>query len=159
MAEAELEYDPNFASPSLTFRLKLVNLPKSLGSYTKNNVYALIWTTTPWTLPANQAVSYNPEFSYSLVELSDKEGHYIVATSLIKELGIDIKTVLKEFSGSELVESTYEHPIDRSILPFLPGKHVQSTKGTGLVHTAPAHGPDDFLLSLEQKIPVVGSVV
>lgn len=158
LAEAELEYDPQFSSPSLTFRLKMTQSPNAISQYTNDSVYALIWTTTPWTLPANQAVCFNSELTYALVKLSGTDGQYIVASSLVHELTGEVQ-VLTEFAGTELAGCTYEHPIDSdSVLPFLSGKHVQSTKGTGLVHTAPAHGPDDFLVALEHKIPIVNTI-
>ncbi|XP_055914173.1 isoleucine--tRNA ligase, mitochondrial [Eupeodes corollae] len=157
LAEAELEYDPNFVSPSVVFRLKLTDMPLNVDK--SKNIYALVWTTTPWTLPSNQAVCYNSELQYSLVNLNgDLENLYLLASNLIEEFqkltGLEV-TQVASVSGESLKSFSYAHPIDNTQkLPFLPGSHVQDTKGTGLVHTAPAHGPEDFLVSLDHKLPV-----
>lgn len=161
----------------MVLRLPLLDLPTDMQSF--ENTYALVWTTTPWTLPSNQAVCYNPDMEYSLVTLSgDLGNHYLLGSKLIKEFesmtGLEVVEVLKTLGeyfnssadvyeanacllGDSLKDCTYLHPIDKNQrLPFLAGAHVQDTKGTGLVHTAPAHGPEDFLISLEHKMPVVG---
>ncbi|XP_055843625.1 isoleucine--tRNA ligase, mitochondrial [Episyrphus balteatus] len=157
LAEAELEYDPNFVSPSVVLRFKLLDIPPSAEG--NNNTYALVWTTTPWTLPSNQAICYNSELEYSLVSLSsDSENQYLLASNLIEEFqnmtGLEVIQI-KTISGDSLKSCSYSHPIDDTQkLPFLPAGHVQDTKGTGLVHTAPAHGPEDFLVSLDHKLPV-----
>lgn len=157
LAEAELEYDKNYKSPSLLLRFRMLQCPKSAQLANLNNLYALIWTTTPWSLPANQALSFNPEFEYSIVQLENhNKDYYVIATSLIPELTVNVTSVLQAFSGHELNGCSYYHPIEKqTVLPLLPAKHVQSTKGTGLVHTAPSHGPDDYIVSLEHKIDVV----
>lgn len=155
LAEAELEYDPNFKSPSLYFRVPVNNLPDSLPDA---KYYALVWTTTPWTLPANQAISFNENINYLLVHLGNEKEIYIVAESVLedlqKSLKLDSITVVKGLP-SDLSQLTYHHPLDSSqVLPFLHGSHVSSSKGTGLVHTAPSHGFDDFLVCLKNKIPI-----
>lgn len=156
LAEAELEYDPAFKSPSLYIRLKLVTKPAVMERF--SDVYAVIWTTTPWTLPSNQAVCYNPKLKYSIVELGDDSSvKYLIGSSLIeafcKETSKDVR-ILQEIAGTELESCTYEHPVTPSTpLPFLAADHVQDSKGTGLVHTAPAHGLEDYLICLSHKIP------
>lgn len=121
-------------------------------------IYALIWTTTPWTLISNQAVCYNPSLSYSIVQKTQEENVYIIATNLLDSISAKLNCnlrILKTFSGQQLENSTYFHPIDKEkALPLLPAAHA-TLKGTGLVHTAPAHGPEDFLVALENKLPVV----
>ncbi|PSN30029.1 hypothetical protein C0J52_26258 [Blattella germanica] len=143
LAEAELEYNPHHRSTSVTIRVQLEMLPTPVRDhalFSNATVYALVWTTTPWTLPMNEAVCFNSELNYSLVTLDGHTGElYIVASDLID--------VLKE---------NYLHPLKpNQSRPFLPAEHVTSSKGTGLVHTAPAHGQDDFLVALRHSIPVV----
>lgn len=154
LAEAELEYDPNYKSPSLYIRVKVNNYPDS-----DLNCYALIWTTTPWTLPANQAITFNEELKYVLVNLgNEKNDVFIVAESALEDLkrSLDLERidVLREVDVN-LSTLSYTHPLDSKVnLPFLNASHVSSSKGTGLVHTAPSHGFDDFLVCLKNNIPV-----
>lgn len=124
------------------------------------DLYALIWTTTPWTLPANQAVCFNPSLQYSVVRLNDEPDYYIVGTDLIPKLRETLEATdfeeVTTLSGTDLESCTYHHPICKeTILPFLKGTHVTADAGTGLVHTAPAHGFDDYLVCLSAKIPIV----
>uniref|UniRef100_A0A182JQD0 isoleucine--tRNA ligase n=1 Tax=Anopheles christyi TaxID=43041 RepID=A0A182JQD0_9DIPT len=162
LAEAELEYDEAHQSPSLYLKLAL---EKGGGSCTcianhqhaDGEVYAVIWTTTPWTLPANQAVCYNPALDYCLVR-SSLGDLLLVGKDLVDYLGVQLETsltVLQTMPGTELQSLKYHHPLNRqTVLPFLPAAHVKAEKGTGLVHTAPAHGPEDFLVCLERKIAI-----
>lgn len=124
------------------------------------DLYALIWTTTPWTLPANQAICYNPSLTYSLIRINDEAEYYLVGSDLIPKL----KETLESFdveevtivNTSDLDKCTYFHPIDGNTeLRFIKGNHVTSDIGTGLVHTAPSHGFDDYLVCLAEKIPIV----
>ncbi|XP_067644462.1 isoleucine--tRNA ligase, mitochondrial isoform X1 [Eurosta solidaginis] len=162
LAEAELEYDTNFVSPSVYVRFLLTNTPCTSKEYPNTSVYALVWTTTPWTLPSNQGICYNSSLEYSLVTLhnSSDKSSYLIATSLLQNFS-DITgctyEVLETLRGTELSNCTYQHPFneDQRSLPFYNAAHVQETKGTGLVHTAPAHGPEDFLIGLENKLPVI----
>lgn len=154
LAEAELEYDNNFKSPSLYVRFKCKNLPAQLVKY--DPLYILVWTTTPWTLPSNQAVCYNSALKYCVIKHNGT--HYVMAKNLVEqfcnETNINVE-ILDEFNGAILSNATYLHPITGSDeLPFLEADHVQESKGTGLVHTAPAHGMEDFLVCLANKIPV-----
>lgn len=123
-------------------------------------MYAIIWTTTPWTLPSNQAISFNPELKYALIKLNGSNEYYIIA----EELKSSLQTTLSEaatietiicFDGNLLFECKYLHPLNsNNELPFLPAKHVLSDKGTGLVHTAPCHGFEDYLVAMENNIPL-----
>lgn len=153
LAEAELEYDNNYLSPSLYFRCQISNSCKLVNDDQK--VYALVWTTTPWTLPANQAICFNVQLKYCLVKIRDIL--YIVGAdttaNLAQELESEIEFV-KVIDSEDLKGLQYHHPINQEILPFFNGSHVQADKGTGLVHTAPSHGPDDFLVFLNKKIPL-----
>ncbi|KOB62045.1 Isoleucyl-tRNA synthetase, mitochondrial, partial [Operophtera brumata] len=119
---------------------------------------AIIWTTTPWTLVANRAICYNPQLKYSIVTLSNMGKElYLVGSGLIegleKTLGVEIQRHF-EFDGHQLQGVTYTNKLVTGILPFLEADHVTEGKGTGLVHTAPAHGPDDFLVALKNNMHV-----
>ncbi|XP_016926678.4 isoleucine--tRNA ligase, mitochondrial [Drosophila suzukii] len=158
LAEAELEYDPNHISPSVYVRFALN--PNAFGEQNKK-VFALVWTTTPWTLPSNQAICYNASLEYVLVRLSDHKPDelYLLASALVADFEANTQLkcdVVQTVNGNSLDKLSYKHPIDKeqSNLPFFDASHVQDSKGTGLVHTAPAHGPEDFLVSLTKKIPV-----
>ncbi|XP_042858858.1 isoleucine--tRNA ligase, mitochondrial-like [Penaeus japonicus] len=163
LAEAELEYNNEHCSPSIYVGMPCSNLPhfiqEKLCDYEGLQTYLAVWTTTPWTLPANEAVCFSPDKNYSLV-LIKREGKLtalIWAEELLDELkkvaGNDI-TILCSFEGCQLAEVKYRHPLAERLCPCLPGSHVTMSKGTGLVHTAPAHGHDDFLIALDFKIPV-----
>lgn len=139
--------------------MKVTQLSDAVAAISQElQVWALIWTTTPWSLPANQAICFNADLEYSLVRL---RGHspnsvYIVATSLVDSFPVEVTETIGQLQGSSLCGCKYLHPINANeSLQFLPAGHVQATKGTGLVHTAPAHGPDDYLVSLAHKIPLV----
>ncbi|XP_055551514.1 isoleucine--tRNA ligase, mitochondrial [Wyeomyia smithii] len=162
LAEAELEYDEAHKSPSLYLRLQvsaandcsLLCERLALGE----RIAAVIWTTTPWTLPANQAICYNHDLSYSLVRCDDSRDELLLVGSdlipyLSEQLGVALHKIA-EIPGTALEGVKYKHPLDGMELPFLPASHVKAEKGTGLVHTAPAHGPDDFLVFLERRLPI-----
>ncbi|XP_058461109.1 isoleucine--tRNA ligase, mitochondrial [Malaya genurostris] len=162
LAEAELEYDEAHVSPSLYLMLNIKQIEGCLEIQrlldSGATVAAVIWTTTPWTLPANQAICFNSNLAYSLVAAEGRKELLLIGSELIsdvsEQIGINnLKTVV-EVPGSSLKSAIYEHPINGECLPFLPAEHVKAEKGTGLVHTAPAHGPDDFLVFLAHKIPV-----
>ncbi|KAJ8948755.1 hypothetical protein NQ318_017924 [Aromia moschata] len=164
LAEAELEYNENHKSPSAYIRLHVKNVPK-IGSLKGKRVYAVVWTTTPWTLPSNQAVCYNETLYYCLATRPDSpepQDIYIVASKLVNNLNTIFNygfQKLKTVSGNLLEGATYAHPIYREkILPFLNSSHATATKGTGLVHTAPAHGHEDFLVGLSNKLQIVDIV-
>ncbi|KAH8397478.1 hypothetical protein KR222_007343 [Zaprionus bogoriensis] len=160
LAEAELEYDANFISPSVYLRFAMNGLP-AVAAAAGKRIYALVWTTTPWTLPSNQAICYNSSLEYVLVRLSNRDPQelYLLAAALLTDFEASTQLqceLVERLKGSALSDCTYRHPIDeaQTELPLLPASHVQDSKGTGLVHTAPAHGPDDFLVSLANKLPV-----
>lgn len=156
LAEAELEYELR-KSPSLTLRLKMLKYPNKIT--TSENVYALIWTTTPWSIPSNQAICFHPDLEYCAAKLSGKDGLYVMAKSSVEKMP-NVEEVVVSFPGSDLMDCTYFHPIHiNDVMPFYPALYIESSKGTGLAHTAPAHGPDDFLISLEHKLPIVSKAV
>lgn len=152
LAEAELEYDESFTSPSLYIKFKLLNSREIINE----DCNVLIWTTTPWTLPANQAVCFNPEMKYCVARIDDEKFilGYDNIEHLKESLGDKEIEILKQIDSNLLAKLKYRHPVDQEILPFLPGSHVVSDKGTGFVHTAPSHGQDDFLIFINKKKPL-----
>ncbi len=146
LAEAEVEYQDQ-TSPSIYVRFRLTDdAVRSLGLPIEKPAYAVIWTTTPWTLPANLAIAVKPDFEYSVVEHDGT--NYIVATELVhtvaQKFGWRDHHVVKVFKGSAFEYLKYRHPfIPREGL-FVLGDYVTLDAGTGLVHTAPGHGADDF---------------
>ncbi len=146
LAEAEVEYEMH-TSPSVYVRYKMTSDPGALDpALAGKQVNTIIWTTTPWTLPASLAVAFHPDFEYVALE-SDGQV-YIVAESLAKSvaeaIGLKNATEIARFPGRKLERTTFQHPfLDRSILGVL-ADYVTADTGTGAVHTAPAHGADDF---------------
>jgi isoleucyl-tRNA synthetase len=147
LADAEIEYEMH-TSPSIYVRYKLTSDPGALDpALAGHDVYTIIWTTTPWTLPASLAVAFHPDFEYVALAVSDGPV-YIVAA----ELAGAVKTAcdlgdaqeIARFKGARLERTTFQHPfLDRSILGVL-ATYVTADTGTGAVHTAPSHGADDF---------------
>jgi len=148
LAEAEVEYEDH-VSPSVYVRFPVVDgVAEKLAVPTDRPLYAVIWTTTPWTLPANLGIALHPDYEYSVLERED--GYHIVASGLVDAVastfGWDSPNVVATFKGPELDQQRYRHPfIDRDGL-FMIGSHVTLDAGTGLVHTAPGHGADDHYL-------------
>lgn len=155
LAEAEIEY-ADVTSPSLYVAFNV----KDGKGIVDNDAEFVIWTTTPWTLPANVAISLNPAFNYVEVAVADRK--FIVAEGLLpavsETLGWEETTVLKTFKGSELEYVTAQHPFyDRDSL-LIVGDHVTLDAGSGCVHTAPGHGEDDYFASLSYKLEVISPV-
>ena len=145
LAEAEVEYE-NHSSSTIYVRFKLTSDPVLLDpALAGRDVSVLIWTTTPWTIPANLAISFNPRFEY--VAVDTPQGVTIVAEGLLPQvaevLGWD-QTDPRAISRSKLERAVFRHPfLDRDSLGLL-GDHVTLEQGTGAVHTAPGHGQDDL---------------
>ncbi|MGA2673552.1 MAG: isoleucine--tRNA ligase [Terracidiphilus sp.] len=150
LAEAEVEYDMH-TSPSVYVRYRLTSDAEAIApALAGREVYTIIWTTTPWTLPASLAVAFHPDFEYVALEAGDRPDApvYIVAAELAATVAtacqLDAPAELARFKGSVLERSTYKHPfLERSVLGVL-ATYVTADTGTGAVHTAPAHGADDF---------------
>ncbi len=155
LAEAEVEYEDH-ASPSIYVRFKLASDPAAIDPLLAGReVFALIWTTTPWTIPANLGISFNPRFDY--VAVDTPAGITIVAEELLPKvsevLGWD-RTVIARFPGARLDRAVFRHPfLDRDSLGML-GDHVTLEQGTGAVHTAPGHGQEDFVIGQRYGLPV-----
>ncbi|MEN9658885.1 MAG: hypothetical protein RL571_2350 [Pseudomonadota bacterium] len=159
LAEAEVEYEDK-VSPAIDVGFRVVNseaLSKAFGGVAVGDVpaFALIWTTTPWTLPANQAVSVHPDFIYDLI--ATPKGLLILARDLaeatIKRYDIEITEVIAQAKGSALEFLQLQHPFLERVVPIICGDHVTTEAGTGLVHTAPAHGLEDYVVGCKYKIP------
>ncbi|XP_077440216.1 isoleucine--tRNA ligase, mitochondrial isoform X3 [Vanacampus margaritifer] len=159
LAEAELEYNPEHLSKTIYAAFPLTTLPPKIASKAgQGDVSVLVWTTQPWTIPANQAVCYMPNAKYSVVRRKDNSQLLLVATersvSMAAVLGTELESVAT-FTGSELEGGLCKHPtIPDKEVPLLPANHVTMAKGTGLVHTAPAHGMDDYSVASQFKLPV-----
>jgi len=150
LAEAEVEYE-DVNSPQIDVGFKVadkVALSLAFGVAVTSDAYAVIWTTTPWTLPANQAVSVHPEFDYDLLQTS--KGLLILAHDLaqstLERYGEENTSVLASCKGEALKGLLLQHPFDNRQVPIICGDHVTTEAGTGLVHTAAAHGNDDWLV-------------
>jgi isoleucyl-tRNA synthetase len=164
LAEAEVEYEMH-TSPSVYVRYKLTSAPEKINPRLQGkDVWTIIWTTTPWTLPASLAVAFNPEIDY--VALEDGRDVYVVAEALAPEVrdACDLIGNLKDakqiasFPGSKLDRVTFAHPfLEREVLG-VTADYVTTEQGTGAVHTAPAHGPDDFETGQRYELPLTCDV-
>lgn len=163
LAEAEVEYkdktsqaiDVRFAVLDVSDLLRRIKFDGLL-----KQVVIPIWTTTPWTLPANQAVALHPTLKYVLVQAGDQ--HMIVAEDLLTPLmsrsELHDYHVLTDFTGEVLEGLLLQHPFLERQVPVVLGDHVTTDAGTGAVHTAPAHGLDDYALGLKYHLPVAPEV-
>ncbi len=152
LAEAEIEYSEE-KSPSIYVAFEVL-FPES--KELPNNTYLVIWTTTPWTLPANVAVAVNPELDYVLLASSGKV--FIVAKELLSDFKDKTGTsgeVLKTLKGTELEGLNYKHPFMDRVGKVVLADYVASDTGTGLVHIAPGHGEEDYQVSLKYSLPVL----
>jgi isoleucyl-tRNA synthetase len=146
LAEAEVEYRDH-TSPSVYVRFRMTDeAVTSLDLPIEKPLYAIIWTTTPWTLPANLAIAVKPDYEYTVVEYDG--ANYLLATELVATVvpkfgWTDYRTG-KIFKGSTLEHLRYRHPFIKREGFFVLGDYVTLEAGTGLVHTAPGHGADDF---------------
>ncbi|WP_086429112.1 isoleucine--tRNA ligase [Staphylococcus cornubiensis] len=154
LAEAEIEYhDKRSASIYVAFDVK-----DSKGIVADDAKF-IIWTTTPWTLPSNVAITVHPELTY--VQMNVDGTRYIIAEALVDEvaeqLGWDKATIVREkdFKGSELEYIEAQHPFIDRISLIINGEHVTTDAGTGCVHTAPGHGEDDFIVGQKYGLEVI----
>ena len=163
LAEAEVEYYDK-TSPSIDVMFNAVDkdaVAAKFGAAAVNGPIALvIWTTTPWTMPANRAISLHPEFDYQLVQIDGRA--LILAKDLVdsvmKRAGVAEWNVLGEVKGAELELMGFQHPFLGHVSPVVLGEHVTLDAGTGAVHTAPGHGPDDFVIGQKYGIEVANPV-
>ena len=165
LAEAEVEYkDLVSDAVDILFKISDQNKFKKVFSLEdlKGDIYCCIWTTTPWTLPANQAIAIGSNIDYVLVKIKDK--HVIIAEDLVDnffEKALDKiapKDFIKKFTGDSLLGFQTEHPFYNKVVPIITAAHVTTENGTGLVHIAPGHGQDDYIAGLENNLEVFNPV-
>ncbi len=152
LAEAEIEYHDK-RSASIYVKFAVVDGKEKLAQ----DVKVVIWTTTPWTLPANLAIAINPELEYSVVEVGTEK--FLLASGLLESvssmLGWDNFNVVQTYKGEELEGVVCQHPFYERTSPVLLGEHVTLDAGTGCVHTAPGHGEEDFNLGQKYGLPIL----
>jgi len=167
LAEAELEYPENHISKSIYVGFKVTTPSEALAPFVNEEpIKVAIWTTTPWTIPANLAVAVNKDLTYSLVKHPVTNERYIVAKDLIKSLASKMGLedgqeldIIESFSGSDLEGTKYQHPVcDRESAIVIGGDYITTESGTGLVHTAPGHGQEDYQTGLKYGLPLLSPV-
>ncbi len=163
LAEAELEYPENHTSRSIYVTFPLTTLSaaaQALLADVAPGLQVAIWTTTPWTIPGNLAVCLNPELTYAVVQ-SATTGPMLVAADLVERLsqtlGLELQ-VQATLLGKALEHSTYRHPLFDREGPLVLGDYVTTESGTGLVHTAPGHGQEDYLVGQHYGLPMLSPV-
>jgi isoleucyl-tRNA synthetase len=157
LAEAEVEYEDKTSSAiDVAFEAAQLTDDHPLkDTFSKHKIYAVIWTTTPWTLPANEAICVNPELDYGFYQAGDKV--FIVAKDLAKTVFEKYDVAFKQLfliKGLELEHLYFIHPFLNKNVPIVCGDHVTTETGSGLVHTAPAHGLDDYLVGVKYNLPI-----
>ncbi|MDP2044061.1 MAG: class I tRNA ligase family protein, partial [Candidatus Omnitrophota bacterium] len=156
LAEAEVEYEEH-SSPSIYVKFKLESSGLEEARDFKAESFLVIWTTTPWTLLANVAVAVHPEFTY--VYINSEKGNLIVAKDLLSgflaNAAIDKYTLIKELKGRELDGLIYAHPFIPRNGRVVLADYVSGEEGTGLVHTAPGHGNEDYLTGIKYKLDML----
>jgi isoleucyl-tRNA synthetase len=172
LAEAELEYPENHVSKSIYVGFKVTSLGAASAAPQlaphAADLRVAIWTTTPWTIPANLAVAVNGDLDYSVVTHPSFEGaKYVVARDLVARLsqkvfkldGGEPLQVLATVKGEELAGLQYAHPLfERESEVVVGGDYITTESGTGLVHTAPGHGQEDFLTGKKYGLPLLSPV-
>jgi isoleucyl-tRNA synthetase len=162
LAEAEVEYEDK-SSTAIDVRFAVIDEAALLerchhapDHYGNGPLSVVIWTTTPWTLPANQAVALHPELEYSVVQCEGER--LIVAEALLKDTmlryGIDKYHVIAYCQGKDLEGLQLQHPLYDRQVPIILGTHVTTEAGTGAVHTAPGHGQEDYVVGSRYNLPI-----
>lgn len=163
LAEAEVDYEEK-TSISIDVAFTAIDPEEFINHFNiKADVKKLsvpIWTTTPWTLPANEAVCLHPEIEYSLVDAGSF--YLVLATDLVESAmeryGITGYTIKSSVQGKAFEHLKLQHPFYSRVVPVVLGEHVTTDSGTGAVHTAPAHGPDDYLIGKDYNLPLINPV-
>jgi len=167
LAEAEVKYEDH-RSPSIYVKFRLVSPPRGkenlmnelFPSLKEKPVYVVIWTTTPWTIPANLAIALHPEYTYVAVEVG--EGIYVLAEALLEEVmrkfGIDHYQVLTKFQGQVLEGFKCQHPLYPRESLIILASYVTFDVGTGCVHTAPGHGQEDYESGIKYGLEIYSPV-
>jgi isoleucyl-tRNA synthetase len=156
LAEAEIEYKDH-KSPSIYVKFTLISdLSEKFPALKDKTVSVLIWTTTPWTLPANLAIAFHPEYEYAAFEAGEEV--YIAAKRLIpllaQELNLENSRILSTFLGKEMEGLKARHPFIERDSVFVLADYVTLDQGTGAVHTAPGHGQEDYITGIEYGLDV-----
>lgn len=167
LAEAEVEYQDK-KSPAIDVAFTAVDVSAVANAFNLESVPtsidAVIWTTTPWTLPANRAIAVHPELGYSLVRVTidGNEHNLILGTELVESVmqryGIETFETLAETTGASLEHLRFNHPFYDFDVPAILGDHVTTDSGTGCVHTAPGHGQEDFQVGQQYGLEVANPV-
>jgi isoleucyl-tRNA synthetase len=160
LAEAEVEYEEH-ESPSIYVKFPLkINGKDKFSSLEKKDTSVVIWTTTPWTLPANLAIALNPGYKYGAADVGKEV--LIMAIDLMEEsmdkLGFSDYEIVETFEGYELEGLKAKHPFMDRESPLILGNHVTLEQGTGLVHTAPGHGLEDYEMGLKYGLDIYNPV-
>ena len=166
LAEAEVEYEDKH-SPAIDVRFTVIDEPAFMACCHhapehegKGRLSVVIWTTTPWTLPANQAVALNPDLEYAVVqcEINGASERLVVAEQLLKDValryGIGEHHIIGYGKGSAFEHQLLQHPFYDRQVPIILGDHVTTDAGTGAVHTAPGHGQEDYVVGMKYGLPV-----
>ncbi len=168
LAEAELEYPDEHTSKSVYVSFEVNNIDNLLAKIPKDltkptlgmqleKIFIAIWTTTPWTLPANEAVAVNPKISYVLAR-ENNQNAFIFAKDLLPKISLKLNKkfeIICEINGSSLEGIQYKHPIkNKRCKVVLGGDYITTDSGTGIVHTAPGHGVDDFIVGQKNNLPI-----
>ncbi len=161
LAEAEVEYEDKI-SYAIDVRFEVIDAEAFLAKCNLKNksgtgpVSVVIWTTTPWTLPANRAVALHPDFDYVLLE--NKGERLLLAEALyesaLQRYAIDSATIVGRCQGADLEGLKLKHPFYDREVPLILGDHVTTEAGTGAVHTAPGHGQDDYVVGMKYNLPI-----
>ncbi|GGA00597.1 isoleucine--tRNA ligase [Okeania sp. KiyG1] len=170
LAEAELEYPEGHTSQSIYAAFKITKLAKAVQKSLKpylEKLWVAIWTTTPWTIPGNLAVSVNPDLDYAVVKpgadyAMGEDKLFIVAAEAVERLSATLGTTLTPVAtvkGQDLENCTYQHPLfERESNIVIGGDYVTTDSGTGLVHTAPGHGQEDYIVGQRYSLPILSPV-
>ncbi len=158
LAEAEVEY-ANHTSPSIYVKFLLKDIPDFLEKFSSQDIFVLIWTTTPWTIPANLAIAVQAEYDYALFEMNGE--YYIAASRLVPIIADLLKTGYKisaEFKGDKLKGLQTIHPLYNRNSILINTDYVLLDQGTGCVHTAPGHGEEDYVAGIEHNLDIYSPV-
>ena len=165
LAEAEVEYADK-TSPAIDVAFPIVaGTTLAAGIDASLPLSILIWTTTPWTLPANQAVSVHPQLCYEIIRVQTSQGaqQWVVAEqlrdALLARVGIEDYQLVASMRGEQLDGVMCQHPFYARQVPIILGEHVTTDVGTGAVHTAPAHGLDDYVVGQKNQLPIDNPVL
>ena len=165
LAEAELEYPEGHVSQSIYVAFAVSDVPDSASAELKElltDASLAVWTTTPWTMPANAAVAVNAKLDYSVVRVESTGKKLVVAEGLRETVAAKLEselTTLATFKGQDFENVQYQHPFyERKSPIIIGGEYITTDAGTGLVHTAPGHGQDDYISGMNYGLPLYSPV-